>query len=128
MPTRPCAGPAPGLPCPTRQLLPARPGAKTAARCCYCRTQWQKTKDARRPDRRSYAEQERRRRTVATWIAEHGYQCPGIPGQVAPHPSHDLTAEHVDPVAITRNERGPLAVLCRPCNSKLGAALAKKTS
>jgi hypothetical protein len=39
MTTRPCAGPAPGVPCPTRQLIPAQPGSKTAARCGHCRTQ-----------------------------------------------------------------------------------------
>ena len=39
MPTRVCAGPAPGQSCPTRQLIPTTPGSKTAPRCGYCRAQ-----------------------------------------------------------------------------------------
>jgi hypothetical protein len=38
----------------------------------------------------------------------------------------DLTAEHLEPYALTGSEGGPLSVLCRSCNSKLGAAMAHR--
>lgn len=123
-----CAGPAPGIPCPTRQLVHAQRGSKTAARCGYCQTIWQYAKDQRRPDRRSYAEQQRRRQAVAEWVAVMGYVCPGVkPLGHAPHAAdpdrNPLTAEHIDAFALTHNERGPLTVLCRSINSALGARL-----
>jgi hypothetical protein len=41
MPSRLCPGPTPGQPCPTRQLVPARPGSKQATRCPPCQARWQ---------------------------------------------------------------------------------------
>jgi 5-methylcytosine-specific restriction endonuclease McrA len=112
MPTRPCAGPAPGQPCPTRQLIPILRGSKTAARCGYCRAQWQQAKDGRRPMRRTYAEQQRRAQQVQaqSWCSGCGTTL-------------DLTAEHLTPVAQGGSEDGPLTTLCRPCNAKRGARL-----
>ena len=131
MPTRLCPGPTPGQPCPTRTLVTTRPGSKTAGRCSSCRGAWQRGKDARRPDRRTYAEQQRRRQTVADWVSAHGYLCPGCePSNWQPHAadptSNPLTAEHVEPFAATGNERGPLTVMCRQGNSSAGARLRRQ--
>jgi hypothetical protein len=126
MPTRPCGGPAPGRPCPTRQLVTARPGAKQPACCPACGTARQRAKDARRPERRTYGEQQRRRAAVAEHIARCGYVCPGCP-PYGNHPHHadpvanPLTAEHLVPVGAGGSEDGPLSVLCRRGNSAKGA-------
>lgn len=54
------------------------------------------------------------------WVAvdahrrEFGDWCPGY--GVPPHPSNDLTADHVDP----RQPGGRLVVRCRSCNSRKG--------
>lgn len=74
---------------------------------------------------RDWAEQQRRAATVAAWIAEHGHWCPGY--GVPPHESHDLTAEHVTAVA-NGGGKGPLAVLCRVCNSRKGARTVEQVS
>jgi 5-methylcytosine-specific restriction enzyme A len=37
------------------------------------------------------------------------------------HPSTDLTADHVVPVAAGAAESGPLHVMCSRCNSARGA-------
>jgi 5-methylcytosine-specific restriction enzyme A len=123
MPTRLCPGPAPGQPCPTRQLVSAQRGSKTAARCGYCQSIWQHAKDQRRPERRTHAEQQRRRQAVTEWVNTHGWWCPGIPHEVEPHLSRDLTADHLHPPGLGHPEHGPLTVRCRSCNSKLGAAI-----
>lgn len=72
----------------------------------------------RRPDYTS-AERQRRAQAVAAWRAEHGDWCPGW--GVAAHPSTDLTADHVIPVAAGGGEGGALTVLCRPCNGRKGS-------
>jgi 5-methylcytosine-specific restriction endonuclease McrA len=116
MPSRICRGPADGdPPCPTRALVPVRRGSKTAARCGPCRTAWQQAKDGRRPMRRTYAEQQRRAQQVQAqpWCSDCGA-------------TTDLTAEHINPVATSGDEHGELVTLCRPCNSKRGARLARR--
>jgi len=112
MPTRICPGPSPGQPCPTRALVRARPGSRTAARCATCQPRWQHAKDQRRPDRRTYAEQQRRAQQVQAqpWCFDCGA-------------TEDLTAEHINSVGQGGSEDGPLITLCRPCNSKRGARL-----
>jgi hypothetical protein len=131
MSSRPCAGPFPGQPCPTRALVPVRRDSKTAARCPTCRTAWQQAKDGRRPMRRTYAEQQRRAQTVAEWVQANGYVCPGCPiSNGNPHPadptSNPLTAEHIKSFAETGNEHGPLSVMCQRGNSAGGARLARR--
>ena len=64
------------------------------------------------------AERTRRARVVAEWINTYGRWCPGW--QRPPHPSADLTADHVTPVATGGSEDGPLRVLYRGCNSARG--------
>lgn len=51
---------------------------------------------------------------VAAHRAEFGDWCPGW--GVPPHPSDDLTADHV----VAGSALGRLAVLCRSCNARKG--------
>ncbi len=68
---------------------------------------------------RNSHEQRRRARTVRAWRRQHGDLCPGW--RRAPHPSSDLTADHLQAVATTADQTGPLQVLCRGCNSAKGS-------
>lgn len=68
----------------------------------------------------THAEQQRMKRGVREWIAEHGFVCPGWGNQPA-HPATDLTADHVVPM-IDGGAGGQLIVRCRSCNSARGAA------
>jgi hypothetical protein len=65
----------------------------------------------------TYREKQRRKAVVDAWIKVHGYVCPGW-GRVAPHPSFDLTADHVFPLGYGGREDGALAVRCRGCNAR----------
>lgn len=65
-----------------------------------------------------WGERNRRKAAVKAHIEAHGMWCPGY--QVPPHPSLDLCADHVVSVAAGGAPDGPLAVLCRPCNSRKG--------
>lgn len=93
------------------------PGAGT--RCRKCKAAHQRAKDAKRPLRRTHAEQQRRRQAVADHVAVHGWLCPGDETH-ASHPCDDLTADHIMPVAAGGREDGPLRVLCRSRNSARG--------
>jgi hypothetical protein len=77
-------------------------------------------KSAHRPDMRTHAETERRRRLVADHRARVGDWCPGLRDHPA-HPSADLVADHVVEVAAGGPEAGPLRVLCRSENSRRSA-------
>lgn len=68
---------------------------------------------------RDWTEVNRRRAAVKAWRGEHGDWCPGY--RVPAHASDDLTADHITPVALGGDPRGPLTVLCRSCNSRKGA-------
>ena len=65
------------------------------------------------------------KRMIARHVGEQGWQCPGDGPEHLPHPTHDLTLDHVIPVI----EGGPsfdpgnTRVLCRSRNSELGARL-----
>lgn len=63
----------------------------------------------------TWTEQRRRAEAVQAWTLVYGYWCPGWRRE--PHPSTDLTADHIHAVAAGGREDGPLAVLCRSCNS-----------
>ncbi len=67
--------------------------------------------------RASAWETKRRKAVVDAWRAEHGNVCPGW-GRQGPHPSSDLTADHVFPIAYGGLEEGPLVVRCRGCNTR----------
>lgn len=66
---------------------------------------------------RDWRERKRRQSAVTAWVARNGWICPGW--QRPAHPSHDLTADHLVPVARGGAD-GPLRVLCRSCNSSRG--------
>ena len=74
-----------------------------------------RTNRQRRPDYNA-AERRRRKACVDAHRAVFGDWCPGW--QREPHPSADLTADHVVPVAAGGPENGPLRTLCRSCNSR----------
>jgi hypothetical protein len=86
-------------------------------RCRDCYTIHDRAKRAQRPDMRTYAETERRRRLVADHRATVGDWCPGLAAHPA-HPSADLVADHVVEVAAGGPAAGPLRVLCRSENSR----------
>ena len=119
---RPCLGPGNGQQCPHGYNMP-----KKIPRCIDCKRAVQRAKDARRPGRKDVDEVMRRRHAVELHVQQYGYTCPGdtTPGfEVhAPHPSMDLTADHLVPVVVGGSEHGPLRVLCRARNSQLGARL-----
>jgi hypothetical protein len=63
-----------------------------------------------------WGERKRRAAVVRQHRQLYGDWCPGY--GVAPHPDPDLTADHVVPVGAGGDPHGPLAVLCRSCNSR----------
>jgi 5-methylcytosine-specific restriction endonuclease McrA len=65
---------------------------------------------------REPSDRARRKAVVRMHVRTHGYVCPGY--GVEPHPSHDLTADHVVPVYVDTHGSGTLSVLCRSCNSR----------
>jgi len=90
------------------------------SRCADCKRNQERAKHARRPDMRTHAETERRRRLVADHRATVGDWCPGLDQHPA-HPSADLVADHVVEVAAGGLEAGPLRVLCREENGRRSA-------
>lgn len=51
----------------------------------------------------------------------HGPRCSSAPvGGREPHPSTDLTADHIEPQALGGSAAGPIRVLCRSCNAARG--------
>jgi 5-methylcytosine-specific restriction enzyme A len=62
------------------------------------------------------SERQRRRSVVDAWVRDNGPVCPGY--GIPPHPSTDLTADHVVSVASGGSEAGALSVLCRSCNGR----------
>lgn len=102
--------------------MPATRGSRTAARCPPCRRAHDRARNARRPERRSHAEQQRRRQAVQAHVRAYGWRCLGLPGYDHPaHPTHDLTAHHAQAVGASGTEHGRLVVICRSLNSKIGA-------
>ena len=79
MSTRPCAGPTPGMPCPTRQLVTAKPGSKTAARCMGCRRRYEQQRGT--SSQRGYGTQHQRLRATLLATYHPGDPCPrcGLP-------------------------------------------------
>ena len=64
------------------------------------------------------------RRLLAAHVGRWGWVCPGE-GDHAPHPSRDLTVDHILPRAEGGADfaRSNLRILCRSWNSSLGARL-----
>ena len=92
----------------------------SGTRCADCERPRARAAQRSKRQRRPYSsrERDRRARAVAEWRATYGDWCPGW--QREAHPSSDLTADHVVPVASGGAEDGPLTVRCRSCNSARG--------
>jgi 5-methylcytosine-specific restriction enzyme A len=103
-----------------RACLDCGKAVRGKPRCHDCQARLDRVKHARRPDMRTYAETERRRRLVADHRLTVGDWCPGIEDHPA-HPSADLVADHVIEVATGGLETGPLRVLCRGENGRRSA-------
>lgn len=102
-----------GLPCPHQRLVnSSRCGIHQPARDRF-RRRSVPTKRVEPKDRA------RRAAAVRAHVARHGWVCPGY--GVSPHPSRDLTADDVVPVAATGRPSAELRVLCRSCNSRKAA-------
>lgn len=111
MPKRPC------LDCGRLTTNPSRCDGHQAA--------WQAAQDRRRGSAtaRGYDNTWRRNvaRALANHRAAHGDWCPGY--QIRPHPSDDLTGDHITPLAHGgTNDLANIQILCRPCNSRKHAA------
>ncbi len=78
-------------------------------------------KRTRRP-RISRAEERRRAAVVREHRAQYGDWCPGWERE--PHPSTDLTADHVVGVGAGGSEQGLLSAMCRACNGAKGDRIA----
>lgn len=68
----------------------------------------------------------RRRRVVEAWRAQYGDLCPGWMRPA--HLTADLCADHIHEVWQGGDEHGPLAVLCRSCNSRKSNASRRRRS
>ena len=69
----------------------------------------------------SYAQQQYRKNAVNTYIQIYGYVCQGY--RRPPHPSTDLTADHIVPTSRGGDEFGQLQIYCRSCNSSKNATI-----
>jgi hypothetical protein len=105
-----------------RPCLDCGKAVRGKPRCGTCTANQARAKAAKRPDMRTYAETERRRRLVASHRADVGDWCPGLEDHPA-HPCADLVADHVVEVAISGLATGPLRVLCRSENSRRSARI-----
>jgi len=121
----PPTGPT-GHPWPNGSAMALRPcldcrRLTTGSRCADCERPRARATQRSKRQRRPYSAAEKRRRAAAVdrWRATYGDWCPGW--QREAHPSGDLVADHVAPVAAGGPESGPLRVLCRSCNSARGA-------
>jgi hypothetical protein len=105
-----------------RPCLDCGKAVRGKPRCRECQANQDRAKAAKRPDKNTNQEIQRRRRAVADWRTTMGDWCPGVPelGRGA-HPAANLTADHVLEVAAGGLESGPLVVRCGPCNSARSA-------
>lgn len=111
MGSRPCLGSA---------LHPAgHTLARNASRCPECRA-YNERRRRERPtgQTRDWRERQRRAAAVKAHRATYGDWCPGW--RRAPHPSADLTADHVQAIGAGGDPNGPLIVCCRSCNGRKG--------
>jgi 5-methylcytosine-specific restriction endonuclease McrA len=85
-------------------------------RCDACRKTKEREKSRHR--RRTVAERKRRQELVAEHVRLNGWVCPGW--NRSPHPSTDLTADHIVPQAKGAAPESAIRVLCRRCNGSRG--------
>lgn len=62
---------------------------------------------------------------IVDHVADHGWTCPGLPPKHAPHPSRDLTVDHIVPLSRGGDpfDRANLRILCRGQNLARNAQL-----
>lgn len=94
---------------------------RNASRCDTHQAEWQHRQDQIRGSahQRGYTSEWRRtaQAAVTKHRAQYGDWCPGWKTQ--PHPSKDLTADHVRPKSLGGTDSPDnIAVLCRSCNSR----------
>ncbi len=87
------------------------------SRCRSCATVHERLTHNRAYD--SIAWRRLRGRLLAAHVGRHGWQCPGLDGEHPPHPSTDLTIDHVVPLRDGGEllDVENLRVLCRSANS-----------
>lgn len=97
---------------------PGCPTLTPTPRCPDHQSQLERHQRATTPTKvnRDWSEIVRRRAAVEAHRAVHGDWCPGF--ECAPHPSSDLTADHVVDQQAGGAADGELQVLCRACNSR----------
>ena len=105
--------------------LPGQPCGKITTNGSRCPThdvayRTQHSARKRDPELDSTAHRTLRAATIAAWVEEHGWLCPGWGRK--PHPSKDLTLDHL----VARAAGGATTpqnagVLCRTCNGRKGA-------
>ena len=78
-------------------------------------------KDTRRKKTVSYAQRMYRKKAVEAYKKIYGNVCQGY--RRAPHPSNDLTADHIMPTSRGGDEFGELQIYCRSCNSSKNATI-----
>jgi 5-methylcytosine-specific restriction enzyme A len=94
-------------------------------RCDTCQATWDQTHEQTRGSATARGYGSAYQKTARLVLAEHHRGWPGMcPGwQRPPHPSEDLTVDHIIPKARGgTDDRENLQVLCRPCNSTKAAA------
>jgi hypothetical protein len=69
--------------------------------------------------RRAARERKRRQTLIAEHVRQYGWVCPGF--ERPPHPSHDLTCDHLVAQARGAAPESEIRVLCRSCNGRRGA-------
>jgi len=105
---------------PTSRLKPcAQPGCpelQYESRCSEHRRVTERYRRQTGTNRAGPRDRARRAAAVATHREQYGDWCPGFERE--PHPSTDLTADHIDEVAFGGDDHGALQVLCRGCNGR----------
>lgn len=94
---------------------------RNPSRCDTHQAQWQQQQDRARGSAHQRGYDQAWRTTAARAVAQHRAQwgdwCPGW--KIEPHPSKDLTADHIQPKALGGTDSPDnIAVLCRSCNSR----------
>lgn len=109
---------------PRRRLRPCQvpncPHVQDGPRCDDHRRERERHNRATTPTKVTReSDRDRRATAVAQHRAQHGDWCPGY-GR-PPHASTDLTADHIEEIALGGDPHGDLQVLCRSCNSRKGS-------
>lgn len=83
------------------------------SRCIDCNRGFRRAVHNRAYDRPDW--RKRSSQAIAAHVERHGWMSPGF--GVPPHPSTDLTLDHVTPLAAGGALLGVTSVLCRGCNT-----------